>query len=68
VIGFRSRRETIGRLVPAVGGGVPRRQDVALADKDLQPMLELAKRFAELGLRAVSQRNESSGIPESGYS
>ena len=50
VTGFRSRRETIGRLVPAVGGGGPRRQVIALANKGLQPMLELAKRFAEVGL------------------
>ena len=41
--GFRGRGETIGRLVPAVGGGVPRRRGVALADKGLQPLLELRK-------------------------
>jgi len=48
---FRGRGETISGLVPAVGGGVPRRQGVALADKGLQPLLELAKRFAEVGLQ-----------------
>jgi hypothetical protein len=48
VTGFRGRGETIGRLEPAVGGGVPRRQGVALADKGLQPLLELAERLAEM--------------------
>ena len=48
VAGFRGRGETIRRLVPPVGGGVPRRQGVALADKGLQPLLELAKRLAEM--------------------
>ena len=53
--GFRSRRETIGRLVPAVGSGVPRRQGVALADKGLQPLFELAKRFAEVWLERTDR-------------
>ena len=44
VADFASRRETIGRLMPAVGSGVPRRQGVALADKGLQPLLEIAKK------------------------
>ena len=55
VTGFRGRGETIGRLVPAVGGGVPRRLGVALADKGLQLLLELAKRFAEVGLERADR-------------
>jgi len=55
VTGFRGRRETIGRLVPAVGGGVSRRQGVALADMGLQLLLELAKRFAEVGLERADR-------------
>src|SRR5208283_5888576 len=43
VTGFASRGETIGRLVPAIGGSVPCRQGIALADKSLQPLLKLAK-------------------------
>ena len=55
VTGFASHSETICRLVPAVGGSVPRRQGIALANKGLQPLLELAKWLAEVGLERTDR-------------
>ena len=53
--GFRGGREPIGRLVAAVGPGVPWRKLVALGDRGLKALLQAPKGLAEMRLQRADR-------------